>query len=316
MVEFHSGDVPVAERFDWWCESVTHNLVPAHFTTESTSDFQASSITMAMGPAYAAVLSFPELHCERPTRLIRRSDPELWEFALILDGTTQVEQNRREVVARAGDLILYDTSRPFVIHHREPTNHAIVIHVARRTLPVPEQALRDLVASPLPSKSGLGAVVSGFLRGLAEQVPTLHTTQPDHLGTAAVSLTAAFLAGLTDTTVPPPTRQQALVHEIKTFIGRNLHRDLSPAVVAAAHHISPRYLHHVFRGEKRSVAAYVREQRLARCRTELTDPLSSGLSVAEIGARWGFSDPASFNRAFKDATGLPPGEYRRAHLEA
>jgi AraC-like DNA-binding protein len=29
-----------------------------------------------------------------------------------------------------------------------------------------------------------------------------------------------------------------------------------------------------------------------------------------VGARWGFPDGATFNRAFRAFYGLPPGEYR------
>jgi transcriptional regulator GlxA family with amidase domain len=35
-------------------------------------------------------------------------------------------------------------------------------------------------------------------------------------------------------------------------------------------------------------------------------------SVASIGAKWGFIDPARFSRVVREATGLPPREYRRA----
>ena len=39
-------------------------------------------------------------------------------------------------------------------------------------------------------------------------------------------------------------------------------------------------------------------------------------TIVSIGARWGFPDPVTFNRAFRREYGLPPGEYRRRHLPA
>jgi RNA polymerase sigma-70 factor, ECF subfamily len=36
--------------------------------------------------------------------------------------------------------------------------------------------------------------------------------------------------------------------------------------------------------------------------------------VAGIAARWGFSSAAHFSRVFRDAYGMPPGEFRRAYL--
>ncbi len=38
--------------------------------------------------------------------------------------------------------------------------------------------------------------------------------------------------------------------------------------------------------------------------------LYSGLPVAAVAARLGFSDPSNFGRFFRRETGLSPGEYR------
>jgi AraC-like DNA-binding protein len=38
----------------------------------------------------------------------------------------------------------------------------------------------------------------------------------------------------------------------------------------------------------------------------------SGLAVAEVGRRCGFSSPAYFNHAFRAVCGLSPGRWRRA----
>ncbi|WP_368857754.1 helix-turn-helix domain-containing protein [Nonomuraea sp. MG754425] len=44
---------------------------------------------------------------------------------------------------------------------------------------------------------------------------------------------------------------------------------------------------------------------MERCRVDLADPLLSGQTVAQIAARWGFPDAASFSRAFKTVFGMP-----------
>ncbi|WP_253770955.1 helix-turn-helix domain-containing protein [Goodfellowiella coeruleoviolacea] len=56
-----------------------------------------------------------------------------------------------------------------------------------------------------------------------------------------------------------------------------------------------------------------RRRRLDRCQRDLADPSLHHLSIAAIAARWGFARPADFSRAFRRATGMSPGEYRRAH---
>ena len=62
---------------------------------------------------------------------------------------------------------------------------------------------------------------------------------------------------------PPETRQRALVLSVRAFIEQRLDDPgLSPATIAAAHHVSLRALHKLFEGERTTVAALIRERRL------------------------------------------------------
>ncbi|MBY8846536.1 helix-turn-helix domain-containing protein [Streptomyces sp. SP2-10] len=114
---------------------------------------------------------------------------------------------------------------------------------------------------------------------------------------------------------PGASPVDGLLQDIEAFIENHLaDADLSPAWIAAAHHISVRYLHHLFQRDRRTVGAYVRRRRLERCRADLADPALVGRGVGQVGRRWGFRDPAVFSRAFKAAYGVTPGAYRRRLL--
>ena len=109
-------------------------------------------------------------------------------------------------------------------------------------------------------------------------------------------------------------RRGALVRRIRAFIDSHLgDPELTPAAVAAAHHISLRYLHKLFEPERHGVAGLIRQQRLERCRHDLLDPAQVDRPVAGIAARWGFSSAAHFSRVFREAYGLPPAAFRRAY---
>jgi AraC-like DNA-binding protein len=82
-------------------------------------------------------------------------------------------------------------------------------------------------------------------------------------------------------------------------------------MVAQAFGISVRHLNRVLREDGSATAERIRRQRMERCRRDLADPAHAADPVAAIGARWGFADPATFNRAFRNTFGVPPGEYRR-----
>ncbi|MFB6958207.1 helix-turn-helix domain-containing protein [Streptomyces sp. NPDC056309] len=320
MIEFSTRDVPPADRFDWWVELTSRDLLSTRITCSDTAGFSASARHLELGQVRVSMLEFPDLRSVRTQQLIQRSDPELWEVGVVLEGAMTIEQARSTVALGPDDLVVWDSSREFdsaaFVANGPP--RLIVAHLPRRAVPVPEQVLRGLAARPLPARAGAGALLKGFLRGLVEQAPSLSGTgkQAQCLGATTLDLAAAFLAGIVDADVPEPTRKAALLLEIKKFIQRNLGTpELSPGAIAAAHNMSLRSLHYLFQEERLTVAGFVREERLERCRTELAAPGLSHRSVGKIGSRWGFPDPAAFSRAFKARYGSSPGEFRRRHLQ-
>ena len=64
----------------------------------------------------------------------------------------------------------------------------------------------------------------------------------------------------------------------------------------------------------RNFNAYVNGFRLAEAKQALADPAQRALPVLSIALEAGFGSIGPFNRAFKDATGLTPTEYRRQNL--
>jgi len=112
-----------------------------------------------------------------------------------------------------------------------------------------------------------------------------------------------------------PSATEALLDGIKTYIEQHLSDpELTPTAIAAAGHVSLRYLHHLFQRDGRTVGAFLRERRLEHCRADLSDPALAARGVCEIARRWGFRDAAVFNRAFKSAYGMTPGAYREQRL--
>ncbi|WP_083773664.1 helix-turn-helix domain-containing protein [Paenarthrobacter aurescens] len=60
----------------------------------------------------------------------------------------------------------------------------------------------------------------------------------------------------------------------------------------------------------------LRRQRLEKCRADLVDPLLQTRPVSAVGMHWGFTDASSFSRAFKNAFGHSPSEYRYSYRPA
>ena len=105
--------------------------------------------------------------------------------------------------------------------------------------------------------------------------------------------------------------QQALLLRVQTYIDQRLNDpSLDPAAVAAAHHMSVRYLQKLFQAQGTTVSAWIRRRRLGRCLRDLRDERLRAIPAAAIGARFGYTDPANFTRAFRREFGRPPSTFR------
>lgn len=315
---FDTDSFPPGERFAAWREMTQRSLVPTVLSTPRPADFTGTARFLHLGEdTQLSVLSYRDLRTRRTPALVRASDPENLQVALTVSGRQGLDQGRNTCLARGGDLLLYDTSSPFTadVHAEDAAERveAVILHVRRAAL---APRLRDpgrLLATTLPAHEGIASVLTGFLRHLAEHRPALTPWDARRLGPVAVQLTEAFLAHHEDVPLAPESRPQALLAAVLSFVDRNLSDPgLTPGAIAAAHHISVRYLHRLFAQRQLTVGGWIRRRRLEECRRDLRDPRLDALPVRAIGARWGFATPSDFNRAFRAVYALPPATFRRA----
>jgi AraC-like DNA-binding protein len=174
-----------------------------------------------------------------------------------------------------------------------------------------------LLLAPLPGRDGVGGLLSGFLAHLASDPSPYDPADNHRLGIVLHELLTAWLAHHigAEKQTPVETRQRVQFLQIQSFVLSHLSDpDLAPSVIAAAHHMSLRSLHRLFRAEGSTVAAFIRRQRLTRAARDLTDPALATRPVYAIAARYGFPRPADFTRAFRAEYGLTPIDYRHGGL--
>ncbi|WP_338894343.1 helix-turn-helix domain-containing protein [Streptomyces sp. TG1A-60] len=160
----------------------------------------------------------------------------------------------------------------------------------------------------------MGALLATTVRQALRQAAALTPADTGRLSGIVVDLVDAVLAHELESgpeTAPSCTGETMLLR-VRDFMLRHLaDPKLSPAIIAAAHSMSVRSLHRLFEAEGATVSAWIRERRLEHCRRDLADPLRGRQPIRAIAARRGFTDQASFSRAFRSAYGLSPQEYRQ-----
>lgn len=90
--------------------------------------------------------------------------------------------------------------------------------------------------------------------------------------------------------------------------------ELDCAAVAAALKLSPRYINQLLEAEGTSLSRYIWRQRLDRAASDLRNPAWSRRSISVIAMSHGFNDLSHFSKAFRQAFGTSPRDYRAAAL--
>jgi AraC-like DNA-binding protein len=247
----------------------------------------------------------------------------MYAVGLILRGRQGIVQERREASLTAGDLVVYSTSRPYetVVESHQVTAASVVVQIPRAMVSLAPDQVDRALATRMPGQEGIGHLLAGFLTRLATDTRLYRPADGQRLAGVLADLITAWLAHHTDAEdrTPAETRQHVRYLQIQSFIHRHLDDSaLSPATVAAAHHISLRTLHRLFHHHAHgaTVASYITRQRLTRARRDLADPHLATWPVQAIALRWGFQRPADFARAFRTAYGTTPTAYRHASVRA
>ncbi|WP_410671434.1 helix-turn-helix domain-containing protein [Amycolatopsis sp. cmx-4-68] len=309
---------PVGERFAFWREVNTKLWAPYDLRCDPEREdrFQAQVAVCEFGSVQATLMTTVPHAVHRTPKLIRRADPEMFKLGCFVRGGSVVVQDGQCAEYGVGDLKLYDTSRPFGGEFAPdvPVSQLLLLRFPRSLLSLPGKHLRQLSASRIPGAEGVGALCSHFLLHLAGHLHELGPADAARLSNLAVDVLTAALAHALDAdgVVPPHTRQRALLARIRAFIRQNLgDAGLTPEVIAAAHHISVRYLHSLFHRDGDTVGRWIRLRRLEQCCRELAEPHLSTRPVNAIAARWGFRSAAHFSQVFRATYGMSPSEFRR-----
>lgn len=311
-------ELPAADRFDFLHELVAQTWVPMECHSDHQIDYRGVLRSSGLGAIHVVVMDILSITVCRTPRMIRRADPDMLKLVMPVRGTGSyvVTQDGRQARLRPGEFAIYDTRRPYEVAcgvGGYDAGQALTFMFPCSLLPLPPSQLKQLSAVAIPASAGIGTLTSQFLMHLAHTIDRCSPAEAARLATAALEVLASRLAHELDARgwVTPETHRRALLTRIQAFIQQRLgDPELSPGVIAAAHHISLRYLHKLFQEQGTTVAGWIRQRRLEACRRDLADPALASRPVAAIAARWGYPNASHFGQVFRTAHGMPPQEYR------
>ncbi|SHI49859.1 helix-turn-helix domain-containing protein [Streptomyces sp. 3214.6] len=221
-----------------------------------------------------------------------------------------------------GDICFYDARHAPALDFAAGCR-ATVFLVPSELLGLARHDTARVARTPVARDSPLGALLSPLLSDLARTAAEVGPPVGEMLAWNAVNLLATLVAEQSGTAtgtgadvgaggVPgTPGGRSPLLVRVMEYVELHLtDPDLSPEVIARAHHISVRYLHKLFKEEDTTVGRWILRRRLEECRRDLMRNGRGSRTIAAVAGRWGFLSAAHFSRVFRSAYGMSPREWR------
>lgn len=294
-----------------WQDAVSRSFVPLTVHTPPRAGFHARLEGRVSDGVLFSTVRATAHAVERTPAHIATSPGDYVKLTLQLTGTGMLIQDDRTAMLSPGDIVLYDTSRPYTLEFGADLA-AVVVMFPHRMIDAAPETLRDLTAIRIRGEEGFARAVSHFLAGLASALPTLDGPTGLRITHNTMDLIATMVGSeLRGGTWSDPAAE--LLFRIDAYINGHLgDSDLGPETIAAANYISTRYLHTLFQRRGTTVSQWVRERRIEHVRRDLIDPRRRGEGIAAIAARWGFVDASHFSKVFRAHVGISPTAYRAA----
>lgn len=253
------------------------------------------------------------LHFERSAALVASSGLDHLLVQLYTGGGFAGDADGMPVAVAAGDVVVFDLSRPFA---------TVATAFENVSLLVPRGLLRDRVSAPgllhgtvLPAASPLTGLLASHVRALVGRAGMLSAEE----STAAAGATAALIGTLLGAVLPARSDARGSASQLRTATAlidaRIADPDLDGATLARQLGVSRATLYRLF-APTGGVAAFIRKRRLTGAAIEIADRTRGSCRLSEVARRWGFASEAAFHRAFRTAFGVSPSTARKHSLLA
>ncbi|MFC8342193.1 helix-turn-helix domain-containing protein [Streptomyces sp. NPDC057280] len=301
--------VDPADRIDFWEEHNRQALVGLTCSSYAREGLLATETNIELGDLRLAEIAGNEHVIERTPRTCQALPKDSIFVTLLMAGSGVFFHEGGCVTLQTGDLILYDTRRPYLFGFPSPMRQ-LLVDIPREVFAA--QCAPGEVAAPILLGRGSateGAQASALEAVLADWVAGQRGEDSVSTEATVLDLVRTLAAPRLGGSASPAILSQLAV--AKDYIVRHLaDPGLSSGRVAEAIGVSVRHLSRIFQPTGVSPSRYILEQRLGKARQVLAEPSSRHLTIAEVAHCWGFASQAHFTRVFRSRFGSTPGETR------
>jgi AraC-like DNA-binding protein len=303
----------LSARFQFYREGACSSFMPLSPERPREREFSARIETLSVGSGtLTSVNATPHLVLRTP-RDLTTVDPNFVHLNIVLSGGALLEQGGREQSLRVGDIVLFDTARPFSMQqYGDLRHHVASLLISKRDLEI-GSSREDLICNARVSQGPVGEALRATMRALMTSAMELPASEVETLYDACIAL-CSVSTGIADRDEPSGAGSSLYLESVH-FVEKNIAEpDLSAEKVARHFGVSARYIHKVFARAGASVGDHVMRARLKGVRIDLTSASMRQMPISSLAYRWGFNDLSTFNRHFKQRYGMTPSQLRQSIL--
>jgi AraC-like DNA-binding protein len=303
---------PGQNTFDLFLELIAGFPLRSSFEYRDDAPFHSRWTSAQVGDGSAIRWSCAAHTTIRTDNDIADSSATGYGILYALSGGAQVIQNGEVLEANAGTAVIYDADAPAKVNMSETGSREYFFITFPRHL-IHASAANDTFTSPARTLTMRSPLLHG-LDYLAGVLARQSGEELERVYNACLHLfTADFLMAQRDDASSSRDECAAayLLARMRVEIDREAgNTALSPEWLAERFGISVRHVHKVFASQGLTCQSYITDLRLNYARKDLCAS-SVKLRIATLAYRWGFNDPSSFGRAFRNRFGCSPGEFQR-----
>jgi AraC-like DNA-binding protein len=227
-------------------------------------------------------------------------------MCLMLKGNGYSYQGNACSNHRPGDLIMYDTMKPY--GHGFPANmEMIVVDIPRNIANeiIGKRSIDDLIK--IDSHVQFGKSSNEAIFKLLQKTPS-STSEMHSICNQVIHHTEVLFNS--SYTKSSQKSGSILYNECKAYIDTNLtDTELSIDNLCNELHTSPRQLARAFARSEQTVSRYIWDSRLEKSREDILNSIN--MNITEIAFKWGFNHSTHFSSAYKKYYGESPSNTRR-----
>ncbi len=294
------------ERFNYWNDVVTKFYAPCVGNVAELDQFNATTTVHSFGSSEISTVDSVSIRYDRRPEDLHRIPREDIFLSVITEGEGYFSQNDRTVKHQKGDVLLYDSAKPYVFNYPK-AYQSMLLRVPRALVQTKVNQLDQLGGTVFKSHTPHARLIQSLMRetNFIASEPELQEGDEFIMPTLEMITTALGKATNSQLILANETSHQKLLNEIKQFARQNITEEsLSLEMIAEHKNLSIRTLSRLFAEAGETPKSWLQEQRLCGAYEAILKRRVT--NVTEAALTFGYKDLSHFSRAFKRRFGCTP----------